>query len=517
AKSFMASYNAWNHVPMTVNPILKDLAMKQWGVDGIISTDAGSLGNLVNFHKAYPDLNHAIAAAMKAGIGMFLTIGEPWKDGVRGALEQKLITEQDLDNSLRGSLRVAIRLGLLDPPALVPYSKMKGQPNPVESAEHKAIALQVANESVVLLKNGPDSTGRPLLPLDKNAIRSIAVVGPLAKIVLPDFYGGVPPYSVSTLAAVQKAVPPNVPVMANNDGSIEGDVAVARKADVVVVVVGNNPTCNRIPKELLGSLMSSVAPTASCPIAGEGMESSDRTSLTLAQEDWIKAIYAANPKTIVVLVASAPFAIDWTDEHVPAILHTSHNGQEEGTAIANVLFGETNPAGRLVQTWVKSMDQLPPMMDYNIRHGRTYMYMKDKPLYPFGYGLSYTTFKYGPVNCGSGRMEKIGSVTCSVDVTNTGPRDGDEVVQMYVKHLDSKVERPIHELKGFERVTIARGQTRKVSIPLKASDLAYWDETKNGWTVESETVEVQFGASSADVRATKTIQVTRWQIMTSEK
>jgi beta-glucosidase len=237
------------------------------------------------------------------------------------------------------------------------------------------------------------------------------------------------------------------------------------------------------------------------------MESSDRTSLVLEQEELVKQVYAANPRTVVVLVASAPFAIDWTEEHVPAIVHTSHNGQDEGTSIAEVLFGEYNPAGRLVQTWVRSEAQLPPMMDYNIRHGRTYMYLNEKPLYPFGYGLSYTTFQYGPLKVTADAMGKDGEVTCSVNVTNTGARDGDEVVQLYVRHLGSKVERPLKELKGFERVRIPKGQMVPVTFKLKASDLAYWDEAKGGWTVEAEPVEIQLGASSADIRATKTIRV----------
>jgi len=507
ARSFMASYNAWNHVPMTVNPILKELAVKEWGVDGIISTDAGSLQNLVQAHKAYPDLEHATAAAMKAGIGMFLTIGEDWKTAVKSALADHLISEKDLDASLRGSLRVAFRLGLLDPEGSTPFAKMKGMPNPVESAEHKAVALKVARESVVLLKNEPDAKGKALLPLDKEKMHSIAVVGPLADVVLPDFYGGQSPYTVSVLEAIRKKVGPGVAVIANQDQTVDGDAAAAKKADVAVVVVGNNPTCGRTPQELLGSLMSSIAPKASCAIAGEGMESSDRSSLTLEQEELVKAVYAVNPRTVVVLVASAPFAIEWTEEHVPAIVHTSHNGQDEGTSIADVVFGDYNPAGRLVQTWVKSIDQLPPMTDYNIRHGRTYMYLKSEPLYPFGFGLSYTTFKYGAVDCGGGTMAKAGSVTCTVDVTNSGAIDGDEVVEMYVRHLGSKVERSIKELKGFERVTIPHGETRKVTFVLKASELAYWDEGTDGWRVEAEPVEVQVGGSSADVKAKATVRV----------
>ncbi len=506
ARSFMASYNAWNHVPLTVNPILKELAQKEWGVDGIISTDAGSLQNMVLAHKAYPDLPHSVAAAVKAGVGMFLTVGEDWRSAVKAALESKLLTEQDIDNSLRGGLRVELRLGLLDPADAVPFAKMKGQPNPVDSAEHRAVALQVARESVVLLKNEKGFLPLELAGKDK-ALKSIAVIGPRADAVLPDFYGGQPPYSVSVLEGIRKAVGPAVAVSFaadNTDGRAE---KLAKAADVAVVVVGNHPTCGRTPLEALKSLMVSVGPAAACAVAGEGMESSDRQSLNLGQEDLIKQVYAANPRTVVVLVASAPYAINWTEEHVPAILHTSHNGQDEGTAIADVLFGNYNPAGRLVQTWVKSEAQLPPMLDYNLRHGRTYMYMKEKPLYPFGYGLSYTSFKYAGLKMNAATMGKDGAVSVTVDVTNTGARDGDEVVQLYVKHLGSKVERPLKELKGFERIFLGKGQSATVGFTVKASDLAYWDEAGKGWAVEAEPVEIELGGSSAEVLAKGTVRV----------
>ena len=190
------------------------------------------------------------------------------------------------------------------------------------------------------------------------------------------------------------------------------------------------------------------------PIPGEGREGRDRESIDLSQEELIKQVYAANPKTVVVLVSSFPYAINWTQQNVPAILHIAHAAQEQGTAIADVLFGDYNPAGRLNQTWPKSLDQLPPMMDYDIRHGRTYMYFKGEPLYPFGYGLSYTTFQYSHLRDSSG--------TVSVDVTNTGKRAGDEVVQLYVERAE------VEALRGFERVTLQPGETRTVEIPLKA-------------------------------------------------
>ncbi len=502
ARSFMASYNAWNHVPLTVNPILKELAVKEWGVDGIISTDAGSLQNMVMAHKTSPDLAHSVAAAVKAGVGMFLTVGEDWRSAVKAALAAKLLTEQDIDNSLRGGLRVELRLGLLDPPDALPFAKMKGQPNPVDSAEHRAVALQVARESVVLLKNA-----QGILPLDLKALRSIAVIGPRADAVLPDFYGGQPPYSVSVLEGIRKAVGPTVAVSFATDNAGGQAEKLAKAADVAVVVVGNHPTCGRTPMEALKSLMVSIAPEAACAVAGEGMESSDRQSLNLGQEELVKQVYAANPRTVVVLVASAPYAINWTEEHVPAIVHTSHNGQDEGNAIADVLFGNYNPAGRLVQTWVKSEAQLPPMLDYNLRHGRTYMYMKEKPLYPFGYGLSYTSFKYAGLKMNAATMGKDGAVSVTVEVTNTGARDGDEVVQLYVKHLGSKVERPLKELKGFERIFLVKGQTATVGFTVKASDLAYWDEAGKRWAVEAEPVELELGGSSAEEQVKGTVRV----------
>jgi beta-glucosidase len=185
----------------------------------------------------------------------------------------------------------------------------------------------------------------------------------------------------------------------------------------------------------------------------------------------------------------------------------AHNSQEEGNALADVLFGDYNPAGRLNQTWVKSINDLPPMMDYNIRNGRTYMYFKGQPLYPFGYGLSYTTFAYSNLHTSAPRLAKDGKITVSVTVSNTGKRDGQEVVQLYVKHMGSKVERPIKELRGFQRVALKAGETKTVQIPLAAKDLAYWDVQSQKWVVEDEKVNLMLGGSSADVKVQQTINV----------
>ena len=221
----------------------------------------------------------------------------------------------------------------------------------------------------------------------------------------------------------------------------------------------------------------------------------------------VQRIKQANPRTIVVLKASFPYAMGAVAQTAPAILHMAHSSQEEGNALADVLFGDYNPAGRLVATWVKSLDDLPPMMDYNIRNGRTYMYFKGEPQYPFGFGLSYTTFAYSNLSVSADTVKAAGEVTVSVDVKNTGTRAGDEVVQMYVKHLNSAVERPLKELRGFARITLQPNETKTVRLPLKGAELTYWDAARQTFVVEPGRLNIMLGASSADVRLEKTISV----------
>jgi beta-glucosidase len=275
----------------------------------------------------------------------------------------------------------------------------------------------------------------------------------------------------------------------NNDE--DAAVKAARESDVAIVCVGNHPN---------GGFDTQWARVS---VPSEGREAVDRQSITLEQEELIKSVFAANPKTIVVLISSFPYAINWTQENVPAILHLALNSQEEGHALATVLFGDYNPAGRLVQTWPRSLEQLPPMMDYDIRHGRTYMYFRDKPLYPFGYGLSYTKFAYRDLKIGA----LPGIMEVSVTVKNTGQRAGDEVVQLYVKHLNSKVSRPLKELKDFTRIHLAPQEEKTVKLSVPASRLAYWNAETDQWVVEKDRIEVAVGGSSMDARLKKTIQL----------
>ena len=252
------------------------------------------------------------------------------------------------------------------------------------------------------------------------------------------------------------------------------------------MIVGNHPWCN--------------APWEQCPIPSDGREAVDRKTIYLEQEDLIKEAYRINPKTIVVLIANFPYAITWTQHNIPAIIQLAHNSQEEGTALADVLFGDYNPGGRLVQTWPRSMDQLPPMMDYNIRDGRTYMYFKGDPLYPFGYGLSYTTFAYSNFKLNNKTIKPDGEIIVEVDITNTGKRTGDEVAQLYIQHLYSVVARPKKELKAFERVTLKPNEKKTIQLKFKATDLQYWDDNLHRYVLEGDQIKLMLGTSSDDIK-----------------
>lgn len=491
SRAYMASYNAYNGIPMAVNPVLKNITVKEWGQDGIICTDGGAFNLLVTDHKYYDNTEKAAAGCLNAGINQFLDRG--FVPAIKAALKDGLVTESTIDSLIRGSFRVMIRLGLLDPPDMVPYSKIgiADTIDPWNTRDHHTAAREVTRETIVLLKNKGN-----LLPLDARKIKSVALIGSLANKVLLDWYSGTPPYMVTPLQGLKNKLDKAVDIYFTEDEAGDSAVALAKKADVAIVCVGNHPTCDG-------------AGWGKCLRPEDGREAVDRKSLSLEEEDLIKKVLGANPNTIVVLISSFPYAINWTQEHVPAILHMTHASQETGNGLADVLFGDYNPAGRLVETWPGSMDQLPPMMDYNIRHGRTYMYFKDQPLYPFGYGLSYTSFRYSDLTLSNAKLKSNGTVTLGATITNTGSRDGEEVVQLYVKHLNSKVERPLKELRGFKRVSLKAGESKRVEIPLKAESLAYWDVAGHRFEVEGDRIQVMLGSSSADIRLKGKISVVK--------
>jgi beta-glucosidase len=497
SRAMMAAYNAINGTPAHVHPMLRDIVVEEWGLDGILCTDGGGLRLLVTDHQTFPDLPSAAAACMKAGINHFL---DRHKEPVTEAVKRGLLPEAEIDQALRGLFRVSVRLGLLDPPERVPYASIgaDGDPEPWHQPETRALVREVTRKSIVLLKNSAN-----LLPLDRTKVRSVAVVGPLANQVLLDWYSGTPPYTVSPREGLERAGsagPPGQGVGVNWVGDMsDAAVELARRRDVAVVCVGNHPEGNAG-----WEVVTSPA---------EGKEAIDRKEITLppGQEEFIRRVHEANPRTVVVLITNFPVALPWAATNATTILHMTHASQELGNALADVLFGDANPGGRLAQTWPKSVDQLPPMMDYDIRRGRTYLYFRGEPQYAFGYGLSYTTFTYGGLRVVPERLRRDSASSVSLEVTNTGSRAGDEVVQIYVRYLDSKVERPLKQLRGFLRVTLAPGETRTVTLSLAATDLAHWDPARDTWVVEPGRVELMVGPSSADadLRLRRTLTVGR--------
>ena len=488
SRAVMASYNSWNGTPMMIHPILKSVVVNEWGNDGIICTDGGALGLLITDHKTFPDKEHGSAAAVKAGINRFL---DEYKPDLAKALKDGLLTEADMDASLKNLLRLHLRLGEMDPPGVGPYAKIgrasNGEVPPWERPSSRQLVRQATDESIVLLKNENRT-----LPLDREKLKTIAVIGPWTNEVLLDWYSGTPPYSVSIVQGIEEAAK-GVKVLSSDGSDVAEAQALARAADVVIVVVGNHPTCN--------------AGWDQCPVPSNGKEDVDRKTIALEQVELVKKIFAVNPHTVEVLRSSFPYAIVWSQQNLPAIVHMTHNSEEEGHGLADVLFGDYSPAGRLNQTWPMGDAQLPPMMDYNIRHDRTYMYAKEKPLYAFGYGLSYTSFTYEGLSLSAPSANAGGKVEVTVKVKNAGTHASDEVVQLYVQHLGSAVERPQIELKGFERVHIEPGAERNVVFELKPHDLAYWDAARHVWRIEKEQVRVLAGGSSDKLPVQATLQI----------
>ena len=492
SRAVMAAYNSWNGTPMMIHPILKDIMIKEWGNDGIICTDGGALGLLITAHKTFPTRELGAAAAIKAGINTFL---DNWVDETHKALKDGLLTEADLDASLRGLLRVWVWLGEFDqvndvPGTNDPYGKIGRESDtpPWERESSKQLARQATDESIVLLKNSDNA-----LPLDASKLKTIAVIGPYADDVLLDWYSGTPPYGISPLQGIREAAR-NANVVFDKGTDAAKAAALAKSADVAIVVVGNHPYCN-------------ATRWAQCDTPSNGREAVDRKTIVLEQEELVKQVCAANPHTVEVLVSSFPYAISWSQAHVPAIVHLTHNSQELGHGLADVLFGSYSPAGRLVQTWPTVDEQLLPMMDYDITHGRTYLYSKQKPLYAFGYGLSYTTFTYSKLGTSAKSIPGEGQVEVAIPVTNAGARASDEIVQLYVQHLGSAVSRPQLALVGFRRVHVEAGKTAEVKMTVKAKDLAYWDAARHAWRVEKETIRLLAGGSSDNLPVSAEVHI----------
>ena len=502
AYSLMCAYNRVEGKAACGSDMLLEVILRgEWGFSGYVVSDCGAIDDIYLRHTVVATGAEAAALAVKTGTD--LECGRVYTNLV-DAVKQGLITEQEIDTAVKRLFLARFKLGMFDSPdrvrwAQIPYGVL-------DRPAHRELARRVARESIVLLKNAGG-----VLPLRKD-LATLAVLGPNAdqwRMLLGN-YNGMPADPVTPLRGIREAVGRETRVLyargadladgfPGTDGpSVPAEtlaveaVKAARQADAVVLFLG-------LTARLEGEEMR---------VELEGFRGGDRTRIDLpaAQERLLERIVAVGKPTVLVLLNGSALAVSWAQQHVPAIVEAWYPGQAAGTAIADVLFGDYNPGGRLPVTFYKSVDDLPPFDDYRME-GRTYRFFKGTPLYPFGYGLSYTSFAYKQLRTSARTLRADDTLTVRVDVTNTGQREGDEVVQLYVRHLGSRVTRPREDLRGYRRVTLRPGETRTVQFPLVAASLAYWNPDSHRWVVEDEPVEIAVASSSADLRLRRTVRV----------
>ena len=486
--SFMGAYNRTNGEPCCASPtLLQNILRDEWGFEGYVVSDCGAIRDIHANHQVVDTPQEAAALAVNNGCD--LNCGEVY-NSLLLAVEQGLIQEETIDITVKRLFMARFKLGMFDPPERVPYAQISIEVN--DCAEHRALALKMAQESIVLLKNTD-----ALLPLSKD-IKSIAVVGPNADdpVVLLSNYNGTPSRSVTPLQGITNKVGETTKITYakgcgirdNQRSGFAQAVAAAEQADVVIAVIGISQLVEGEEGQQEG--------------VEEGQRSTgDRDDIVLpgVQEALLQALHATGKPLVVVLVNGSALAINWAEQHADAIIELWYPGEEGGTALADVLFGDYNPAGRLPVTFNKSVDDLPPFRDYAMA-GHTYRFFSGETLYPFGYGLSYTQFDYSNLKISALEIKAEESLTVSAVVTNTGDIAGDEVVQVYVTDKDASVPVPIRHLEGFERIHLKPGESRKVISKLAAKQLAIvLDDGRSA--VEPGTFEIFIGGGQPNTSA----------------
>jgi beta-glucosidase len=495
--SIMAAYNEIDGVPCHINGwLLNRVLREEWGFQGYVTSDGGGLQMLVTQHHVAANNADAARLALAAGVDFDLSDGSVFSTLVDQVREGR-IPESEVDKAVARVLAAKFRLGLFENPYVDPdYAEQI-----ISSPEHQKLALKAAQETIVLLKNDGN-----LLPLDLKKLKSIAVIGPNAADVHLGGYSREPAHKVSILEGIRKRVGTDVKVLyaegckittgiqgwrawyedkvevpdaKSQLESIRAAAEVARKAGVAIVVVGENESTNRE--------------------AWSEKHLGDRDSLDLAgyQNQLIQAVVETGTPTVVFLINGRPLSINYAASHVPAILEGWYLGQEGGTAAANVLFGDVNPAGKLPVTFPRSVGQLPAYYNHKPSLERSYVLADSKPLFPFGYGLSYTTFRYAHLRVEPARIGTGGTATVSVDVTNTGTREGDEVPQLFIHERVSPLTQPVMQLKGFERIGLKPGEKKTVEFKLTSDMLSIFDLEMHR-VVEPGVFDIMVGPSSAE-------------------
>ena len=494
AGSVMASYNEIDGVPSHINHWLLDKVLRQeWGFRGYITSDGNGLQMLTETHHIAASNADAARMALAAGIDYDLSDGSVYRT-LLWQVKMGTVSEAMVDRAVARVLATKFRLGLFDNPYVDPDYAEKS----TNSAEHRALALKTAQKSVVLLKNEKN-----LLPLDLTKLKTIAVIGPNANGVHLGGYSREPAHSVSILQGIKDRVGGKANVVyaegckitdqndwhgwfandvklidpATQQDSVKAAAEVAKKADVAILIVGENESTNRE--------------------AWAENHLGDRDSLELlgAQNDLVKAVVETGTPTVVLLINGRPLSINYVAEKVPAILEGWYLGQEGGTAAANVIFGDVNPGGKLPITFPRSVGDLPDFYNHKPSANRTYAFSTRKPLYPFGYGLTYTTFRFDNLRVEPAQIISGGTAKVSVDVTNSGSREGDEVPQLYIHQRVASITRPVIELKGFQRITLKPGETKTVEFAITPDVLSMLDLDMHR-VIEPGVFDVMVGPSS---------------------
>jgi beta-glucosidase len=488
----MGAYNRVDGEPACSSPfLLTDLLRNQWGFGGHVVSDCGAIYDIYANHKIVGTSEEAAARAVKAGCD--LCCGMDYNSLTR-AVKKRLISEQEIDTAVGRLFEARFRLGLFDPTNQVSYAQIPITQN--DTPQHAALALRVARESIVLMKNNG------LLPIDRAKIKRIAVIGTNANsiAVLLGNYNGTPSHPVTILEGIRSVAGPKIDVvydpgcpLARRTNGMDGSdlppltnaVAAAGSADLVIYVGGISP-------QLEGEEMR---------VNYDGFSGGDRTRIELpaGQLQLLKALQATGKPVVFVNCSGSAIAMPRVAETLPAVLQVWYPGEAGGRAVAEVLFGDTNPAGRLPITFYRSTDDLPAFEDYSMSN-RTYRYFSGRPLFAFGHGLSYTKFGYRGVKLDKTKVGPNGTLKLTFDLVNTGSRDGDEVTQVYFRHRKSALPQPRLALCGFERIYVPKGQTRKVTLEISVERFRYWDTARKQYTVEPGGYELLLGAASDDIR-----------------
>jgi beta-glucosidase len=493
-KSIMPSYNEWSAIPNHSNPwLLKTVLRDEWGFNGHVISDQGGIEDLCRKHLVAENQVEATRMALQSGIDLEIMDVKSYYRNLPELVIKGIVSEKDLDNSVRQVLLSKFRLGIFE----TPYADLEKAKSITNCQDHRDIALKAAHESIVLLKNDNN-----LLPLDAAKLKTMAVIGPNAADIHLGGYTIEPRKGISVLEGIKQFAKGKFDVTYaegckitttlgsfwDNNNTVLNDeqsdlkliseaVGVASKSDVVLLVIGENESICR---------------------EGWGEDHrGDRDDLSLfgRQEELVKAIVETGKPVIVLLINGRPITANYVAANVPAMLEGWYLGQETGTAVADVLFGKVNPSGKLSITFPKNVGQLPAYYSKKPTRHRSYVNSDMTPLFPFGYGLSYTSFEYGKPELNKSEIHNNEDVKASVVVKNTGKYKGDEIIQLYIHDKVSSVTRPIMELKDFARITLNPGESKKVEFTITPDRLQFYNlEMKR--VVEPGEFEVLIGPAS---------------------